>query len=33
MAVSVDVSVDVVGPVIVSVHLNGNDTVGVIGPP
>jgi len=27
------VSVDVVGAVIVDVHLNGNDTVGVIGSP
>jgi hypothetical protein len=27
---AVDVIVDVSGPVIVAVHLNGNDTVGVI---
>jgi hypothetical protein len=27
------VSVDVVGPMIVAVHVHGNDTVGVIGSP
>jgi len=32
-SVDVIVAVDVAGPVIVAVHLNGNETVVVIGPP
>jgi hypothetical protein len=31
--VAVIVSVDMHDPVIVAVHVHGNDTVGVIGPP
>jgi hypothetical protein len=33
MAVIVDVLVHVIGPVIVAVHVHGNDTVGVMAAP